>query len=554
MAEVVLRGVPAAPGAGAGPARVLAAPGERGGGGLEQARAALAGARAGLEATARRLRAGGRETEAEIVEAGALMAADPALDASVAARVAAGSGAAAALLEATEDFAARIAAVPDERLAARAADVRSLGRRAARLAAGAPETAAVGAGCVLVADDLGPADVAELDAGVAGIALAAGGPTAHAAIVARSLGIPMAVGLGAPVLGVRDGDELAVDGDRGEAVLAPSLARLREGRAALLARRAGRARDEADSAVPAMTTDGERVRVLVNAAGPAEVRAGLAAGAEGVGLLRSELAFLDAPAWPTVAEHRRLLDPVLEALGPDRPAIVRVLDFGGDKTPPFLAGTAERGIALLLAAPAALRAQLEALAAARGDVRVLLPLVEDPAQVEAVRRWTALPVGAMVETPAAAAAAGALAATADFLSLGTNDLAAATLGTDRYGSAVAPAHHPAVLRHIAATARAAAAAATPLEVCGEAASDPVALPLLVGLGVRELSVGAARVATVRRWVRALSAQRCAQLAERALACTDAADVEGLVAQLADAAGEGGDGLGRVGALGAQHQP
>src|SRR5438094_880816 len=189
--------------AGAGPARVLAAPGERGGGGLEQARAALAGARAGLEATAQRLRAGGRETEAEIVEAGALMAADPALDASVAARVAAGSGAAAALLEAAEDFAARIAAVPDERLAARAADVRSLGRRAARLAAGAPETAAVGAGCVLVADDLGPADVAELDAGVAGIALAAGGPTAHAAIVARSLGIPMAVGLGPPVLGRR---------------------------------------------------------------------------------------------------------------------------------------------------------------------------------------------------------------------------------------------------------------------------------------------------------------------------------------------------------------
>jgi phosphoenolpyruvate-protein kinase (PTS system EI component) len=205
-----------------------------------------------------------------------------------------------------------------------------------------------------------------------------------------------------------------------------------------------------------------------------------------------------------------------------------VLDFGGDKTPPFLAGTAQRGIALLLGAPEALRAQLEALAAARGDVRVLLPLVEDPAQVEAVRRWTALPVGAMVETPAAAAAADALAAAADFLSLGTNDLAHATLGTDRFGSGHAPAYDPAVLRHIATTARAAAAARTPLEVCGEAASDPVALPLLLGLGIRELSVGAARVATVRRWVRALSAQRCAQLAERALACADAAGVEALV--------------------------
>jgi phosphoenolpyruvate-protein kinase (PTS system EI component) len=553
MAETVLSGVPAAPGAGAGPARVLAGAAggpERpapaaGGDELVLARSSLAAARASLEATAARLRADGRRAEAEIVEAGALMAADPALDASVAARVADGRAAVAALLEAAEDHAARIAALPDETLAARAADVRSLGRRAARLATGAPALGTA-AGCVVVADDLGPADVAELDEDVAAIALAAGGPTAHAAIVARSLGIPMAVGLGPRVLDVREGDVVAVDGDLGEVALAPSPQRVAEARAAARARHV----PAADRDAPAITTDGERVRVLVNVAGPAEVRVGLLAGAEGIGLLRTELAFLEASAWPTAAEHHRLLAPVLEALGPGLPAVVRVLDFGADKTPPFLAGAAQRGIALLLAAPDALRAQLAALDDADGDVRVLLPLVEDPAQVEAVRALTTRPVGAMVETPVAVAAAPALAAAADFLSIGTNDLSAETLGADRFRSGAAPAHHPAVLRHIAATV--AAAGRTPLEVCGEAASDPIALPLLVGLGVRDVSVGAARVAAVRRWVRELSAARCAALARRALECSDAAEVEALVVQLRDAPGEGGDRLGRVGALGAQH--
>jgi len=550
MTEVVLRGVPASPGIGAGPARVLAAPGVGpAAGGLEQARVALDRARAGLDATARRLRAAGRGDEADIVEAGALMAVDPALDSSVEVLIAAGRGAAAAIVEATEEHAARLAALGDERLAARAADVRSLGRRAARLAAGVPATSTVAPGAVLVADDLGPADVAELDEDVAGIALAEGGPTAHAAIVARSLGIPMAVGLGRRILEVPDDAPLAVDGERGEVTLAPSDRRVAEGRAAALARRA----PAPDHALPAVTTDGATVRVFVNAAGPAEVRVGLAAGAEGIGLLRTELVFLDARAWPTAAQHRDALAPVLDALGTDRPAVVRVLDFGGDKTPPFLAGTAARGIALLLDAPEALRAQLRALDAVRGDVRVLLPLVEAPEQVEAVRALTARPVGAMVETPAAAAAARALAAAADFLSIGTNDLSAETLGADRFRAGRAPAHHPAVLRHVAATVEAAAEAGAPLEVCGEAASDPVALPLLLGLGVRELSVGAARVAIVRRWVRSLSAARCAALAERALECADAGEVEALVAELVvelgDAAGQGGDGVGRIGALG-----
>jgi phosphoenolpyruvate-protein kinase (PTS system EI component) len=303
------------------------------------------------------------------------------------------------------------------------------------------------------------------------------------------------------------------------------------------------------------------VRVLGNAAGAAEVGVALAGGADGIGLLRTELAFLDADDWPGEAVHRRLLDAVAAALGPRRTLTVRLLDFGGDKTPPFLRGEPARGIGLLLAHPDALHAQLRAIAAIAEavDLRVLLPLVATPEQVDAVR--AGLPdgtaIGAMVETPAAAAVAPALAARCAFLSIGTNDLAHATLGSDRFASGAAPAHHPRVLAEIARTARAARVAGVPLEVCGEAASDPIAMPLLAGLGVDELSVGAARVGTVRGWVRALRVRDAEALAARALELACADDVAAFVRERLDGLlDEGGDERdealdrdGRVGAVG-----
>jgi multiphosphoryl transfer protein len=302
------------------------------------------------------------------------------------------------------------------------------------------------------------------------------------------------------------------------------------------------------------------VRVLVNAATVPELEAGLAAGAEGVGLLRTELGFLDARAWPDDAAHRRALAPVLGRLR-GRTATVRVLDFGGDKVPPFLDGTEARGIALLLAAPAALAAQLRAIAAeGEGtDLRVLLPLAERPEEIETVR--TLLPgvaVGAMVETVTAAGVAGELAAAADFLSIGTNDLAHDAAGSDRFRTAGAPpAHDPRVLRLVARTAEAARAAGVPLEVCGDAASDPLAVPLLVGLGVGELSVGAARVGRVRAWVRSLEHAAAADAAHAALSLPNAEAVEallqdcGLVAKSGDAAGERRHGRAGVVTVGSQ---
>jgi phosphoenolpyruvate-protein kinase (PTS system EI component) len=565
MRELLLHGLPAAPGSAAGPARLVAAaaaadgasvPGRARAAELERARAALARARGELERLSATLRERGQADEAEIVETGVLMADDPALLAELARAIGTdGRAAGPALVASANALAATIAGLGDERLAARADDVRSLGRRAAGHV-GVPRalTAAPTDPVVLVADDLGPADVAELDDRVAAIALAGGSPTAHAAVIARGLGIPMAVGLGPEVLKAPPGAPVAVDGTRGSAALAPSPARLAAARDASARRAADAERGRGQRALPAETRDGRPVRVLVNAATAAEVEHGLRAGADGVGLLRTELAFLAAAAWPDDDEHRRALAPVLAPLA-GRTATIRLLDFGGDKTPPFLAGSTARGIALLLGAPAALAAQARAVVAAgvAAELRVLLPLVEDPAQVAAVRAL--LPagtrVGAMIETDAAVTRAAAIAAASDFLSIGTNDLTHSVLGTDRFATGAAATHDPRVLARIATVAAAAHAARRVLEVCGEAASDPVLVPLLVGLGVDELSVGAARVAAVREQIRGLDAGALRELARRALAAPEAAAVATLVGQAADAAGERLDGARRVSPVGPQ---
>jgi phosphoenolpyruvate-protein kinase (PTS system EI component) len=552
MRERVLRGAPASPGLAAGHARILPSlsgsarapveaadlPDE-----VTRARAALRAAAVELEGIAAALRGSGREGEAEIVETGALMAADPALDAAMEAAIGDRHvGAAQALLAATEEHAIVIEALPDPVLAARADDVRSLGRRAARIADGAgPGQSANGSAFILIAEDLGPADVAEHAERAAGIALSGGAVTAHAAIVARSLGIPMTVQAGTDLLGIADGAPVVVDGAEGEVVVDASPERLEAAESASRARVRARVMEGADRELPAVTCDGRRVRVLVNAATSPEIAAGVAAGAEGAGLIRTELAFLDAAGWPTRAQHAAMLGPLLGSL-PGETATVRVLDFGGDKVPPFLRAEPRRGIELLLAHPGAFRAQLRAIADVaaeipahgdrRPDLRVLLPLVRGPEDVRLTRAMLAahakgLALGAMIELPEAAAAAHEIAAECDFLSVGTNDLTHATLGTDRFAHGEAPAHDPRVLRNIAAAAEGAREAGIPLEVCGEAASDALTVPLLIGLGADELSVGAARVGTVRAWIRGLSHAGARELAKRALDAADAAEVERL---------------------------
>jgi multiphosphoryl transfer protein len=586
MSERVFRGLAASPGVGAGPAHLLdPKPAEEGSctvplsdrpDASERAAAALDRAAAQVSALAERLRGEGKAEDAEIVETGALLAADPALRSAVQVQIMeSGQSPAGAILDAADQLARRLSELDDPMLAARAEDVRSVARRAALIAAGGPGNldAAGWSERVLLASDLGPADIAELGPQLSGVALAGGAVTAHAAIVARSLGIPMVIGLGEDLLSIAEEEPVVLDGSEGEFVVSPSLARAAQARLAGQARRKARRAAAARSELPAVTTDGHVVRVLANVAGAQEVRLSLEAGAEGIGLLRTELSFLDARAWPQREDHERALRPALGALA-DRVAIVRLLDFGGDKMPPFLRGSEERGIQLLLESPEALDAQLEAALAVAGDceLRLLLPMVGDPEQVRLVREALVRAssavagapnpaVGAMVETTEGVEKVALIAELSDFLSIGTNDLSASILNRDRFEDGGVGAGDPSVLRAIDEVARAAEDAGLPMEVCGEAASDAALLPLLIGLGVTELSVGAARVGEVRAWIRALSRRECVALARRSLRAKSQAEVVALTTDLAaqlgsaefrDAAGERLNGTAGVVSLSADN--
>jgi phosphoenolpyruvate-protein kinase (PTS system EI component) len=500
---------------------------------LARARHALEVVATELEEIASRLRESGRRSEAEIVETGVLMAADPGLVSRVEALVMeSGLSATDALRQAAEEGARDLAQLGDPVLALRADDVRSLGRRAAARANGLEPGVVSG---VLVASTLGPADVVELAMNAKGVALVGGGVTAHAAIVARSLGIPMVVALGPDVLDLRDGEEVVLDGGAGILVRQPEAGRIAAAQADAEHRRTARDDAVAHRTELAQTKDGHRVRVLANASSVGEVVEALEQGAEGIGLLRTELLFLDAIAWPTRAEQASFLGLILAPLK-EKVVTVRLLDFGGDKTPPFLRGAAGRGIELLLESPEALRAQLAAILDAGSGVnlRILIPMVSSRRQVTAVHEVLATvlegrlapQVGAMIETPEAAQRASEIANVADFLSVGTNDLTQLVLGLDREQSKSAPVTDVRVLRLIDATARAAREAGIVVDVCGEAASDAAAMPILVGLGVDELSVAAARVGEVRRWIRGLD-----------FAASRAASEKWLLDQPADAARE-----------------
>jgi len=572
MSERVLRGLAAAGGVAVAAAFVLREcdshdPGPGGAAERERALRALADVAEELGRAAERLREAGMLDEAEIIEANRLMAGDPALEAEVA-ELALEVSAPSAVVRAAEHHAALLADLDDPLLSARAADVRELGRRAARLLAGSPPLLAPALSAVLVARDLGPAEVSELQLSggtVHGIALAEGSATSHAAIMARALGLPLVVGLGDAVFDAEDGDVVVLDADRARLVLHASDATLDDAHAAERRRLETRLQLAARRGRPAVTRDGRRIALLCNASTAAEVRAGLEAGAEGVGLLRTELAFLTSAAWPDEREHAGALGPALGQLAA-RVATVRTLDFGADKTPPFLAGIDERGLELALAHPEALAAQLRAILRAGSEtrLRLLFPLVRDAAQLRAVRAllahalqevgWTAPRprVGAMIETPEAAARAEEIAAAADFVSIGTNDLVQYTLELDRelpLASALAAAS-PAVLAHVRDVVLAAHAIGRAVEVCGEAAGEPPVAALLVGLGVDELSVSPARLDAVRAAVRSLDAGEAAEAAARAVqaASLDEALALGSALLSVEAADEGGevlDGLGGV---------
>ena len=337
-------------------------------------------------------------------------------------------------------------------------------------------------------------------------------------------------------------DDLTVvlDGMSGVLVISPADATLRQARTAISARQRRAAQLARSRERPAATADGHQIRLLVNASTEREILAGLKAGADGIGLLRTELAFLDATDWPTAAQHEAAVRPILRHLD-GRPVTVRTLDFGADKTPPFLRSRAERGLALQLATPGALEAQLRGLLQAGSatgagtGLRIMLPLVESADQLKAARHVLRTvhqavasetappPLGAMIETWRAVEQIEAIAAAADFLSIGTNDLVQDLLGLDRRTPAatVRSAADPRILRAISAVTAAARRQDIDVEVCGEAAGDPRIAVLLIGLGVLELSVAPSRLDEVRAAIQAVTLTQAGTLAETAATLTSA---------------------------------
>ena len=539
----------------------------------EQVREAFAAVAADRGELAERLRGAGRAAEADIIGVAGLIAADPALVGPAVTAVVGGTDAATAVTEAAEAQATMLAGLAVPELAERAADVRQVARAVLdRLAtAGAPPPPA--GDFILVRREVSPADLIEFaERGLAGAVSVAGGGSSHAAIIARGLGLPMITGVDATVLALPGGEHAVLDGTTGELRIGPETGPGPAPGPAM----SGNGQHQAWPPGPVATADGRVITVLCNVASAAETRRGLAAGATGVGLLRTEIPFTGALAWPTLDEHRAHLAPILGLLT-GRTATARLLDFSGDKIPPFLAGLAGEaapaatngktgpgapggpgvvagsgagpapafGLAALLAHPSALRDQLRAILEAGRDARlaVLIPMVsslDEVAQVRAALAETAVsldaPVprlGIMVELAATARAAETFAPAVDFFSIGTNDLAGQVLGLDRRDPSARPAlaADPRVLALIAHTAQAAREARLTVSVCGDAAADPQVLPLLVGLGVDTLSVPAARVPRVRSWVADLDARGCADLAEQALAAPDVDAVWKLVPAL-----------------------
>jgi phosphoenolpyruvate-protein phosphotransferase len=517
--------------------------------------AAVAAAQAELADLATAARQRGAADTAAILDAQVLFLDDPALVGVARDRLAAEAVSAEAALAATHgDLAAAFAAIDDATLRARAGDLTDVVDRVLRHLGGVANQSLPVTPFVLVAADLSPSTVAGLDPAVClALALEGGGPTGHSAIIARGLGIPAVVAVGGLLAAVDEGDRLLVDGARGLVVVEPPEAEASRALPRPATVTTGR---ETPATGPAVTRDGLAVTMLANIDGIATAERAVAAGAEGIGLFRTEGLLLDRPTMPGEDEQRATFRAVARAVG-GRPVVIRTLDIGGDKAVPALRLPVEanpflglRGLRLSLQRPDLFQPHLRAIlrATADGPLAIMFPMVTSAAEVVAARAllgeaWVALvaeghplgappPVGVMIETPAAALTVDLLAPHVDFVSVGTNDLVQYTLAADRASAAVAALadpYHPAHLRLLGGIATAARAAGIDCSTCGELAADPLATALLIGLGYTTLSMAPAAIPATRARVRGLDGAAARTLAEAALRLPDAAAVRALLA-------------------------
>jgi phosphocarrier protein FPr/phosphocarrier protein len=555
---VVLAGVQAAPGVAVGPAvRMVQEAIE-----VDETAADAGAERTALQGALDRVRAtmeaeiaahaGGQGKQLEILRAHLSFLDDVDVRGAVDALITQGKSAPFAWKSAIDQRVADLRQLGNAVLAERAADLLDIQRRVLLALLGrSSDGPKLAEASILIADDLLPSQLTSLDSRhVAGICLAAGGPTSHVAIIAASMGIPAMVAVGADVLRVADGTPLILDADTGKLQVNPAPEEIERVRSAALRRRQRCETNRRAAKDECRMADGTRIEVVANLGSPAEVANALAAGAEGCGLLRSEFLFLERDTAPTEDEQLAQYQAIATALE-GRPLIIRSLDAGGDKDLPYVDLPHEdnpalglRGIRTSLWRPQLLRDQLRAVLriTPAEQIRLMIPMVATIDDVRRVRAVLAeeqaslgvahtISLGIMIEVPSAAVLADRLAAEVDFFSVGTNDLTQYTLAMDRTNPHLAKqldAFHPAVLRLVATAAEGARAKGKWIGVCGHMASIPLAAPVLIGLGVTELSATAASIPEVKAMVRTLTMKTCAAVAAEALDQDSAADVRRLL--------------------------
>ncbi|MBA2767584.1 MAG: phosphoenolpyruvate--protein phosphotransferase [Sporichthyaceae bacterium] len=487
--------------------------------------------------------------EASIFDAHLALLADAEMLAEVKGRIGTGIGAVPAWAGCLADVENQWASLPDRYLRERAADVNAVSDQVLRALTGQPAQQTMSKG-VLVARDLTPAEAAGLDTDlVTGVVLAQGSPTSHAAILARARDIPLIVAAGREVLNVPDGTTIVLDGSSGELHIDPAQEVIEDFRRRAADLKERSAQQLAGAEEPAVSRDGTPVSVAANIGSVAEAKVSLATGADGAGLVRTEFLFLDRATAPDVDEQQADYAAIAEGMG-GRRVTLRTLDVGGDKPLPYLPMPSEanpflgrRGIRLSLDNRDLLRDQLIAVCrtARQFPISVMFPMVSTPGELLDARQVLTdaagpgglpdgLRVGMMVEVPAAALKIETFLPHLDFVSIGTNDLAQYTLAAERGNGAVAAladALDPGVLLLIDRVCRAAHGRAD-VAVCGETASDELAIPVLIGLGVRELSVSPHAVPRVKAALRELDVRRCTTLAQQAVTLAGADDVRKLV--------------------------
>ena len=454
-----------------------------------------------------------------------------------------------------DEYVGAFGRMTDRYLRERATDVRDIGHRLLRNLLGVvDESREMPEGGILVAEELTLSDLASIKPErLSAIALATGGATSHATILAKSFEIPTVVGVGSLLESVQEGDSLVVDGNAGAVYVSPSRDVLAEYERLDREYRAFNRELEALHDLPAETSDGRRITLEANIGLMGDLAFAHRHGAEGVGLYRTEFPFLTYRDFPDEEEQLRLYRRVIDALGPKR-VTLRTLDLGADKYPSYLRlGKEEnpflgwRSIRISLEVPDLFKLQLRAIlrASMHGRVRLLLPMISSLEEVwrskelleetrqelrrEGIAFDEEMPVGIMVEVPSAVLQAEELAREVDFLSLGTNDLIQYLLAVDRNNRKVAPLYeplHPAVLRAIAATVRATKKAGRPLGICGEMASDPVCALVLIGLGIEQLSMGSFYIPSIKRLVRSIEYGTARDLARKVLEMSSAQEIKG----------------------------